>query len=222
MPNSLDLKPILLYLTELSQHNAKPWFDAHRSAYESARGIFEQCITRIIDQFRESDQLDDLTANACIARIFRDIRFSADKSPYKTNFAAVVGPGGWKGTSLGYYIALEPHGRSMVAGGLYRPAPAQLDRFRQAIDTNAAAFTQIMAAPAFVDAFGTIEGERLKSAPKGYDRAHPDIALLQLKQITVVHRFSDQEVAGRDFERQVVSHCRAMKPFLAYLEEITQ
>ncbi len=79
-----------------------------------------------------------------------------------------------------------------------------------------------MAAPAFVDAFGTIEGERLKSAPKGYDRAHPDIALLQLKQITVVHRFSDQEVAGRDFERQVVRDCGAMKPFLKYLEEITQ
>ncbi len=222
MQANFNLEPILRFLDELSQNNNKTWFDRHRPDYEAARGAFEQLIDELIDDFRISDHLQGLTARDCIARIYRDIRFTKDKSPYKTNLAAIIAPGGWRGPHLGYYISIQPHGQSMVAGGLYLPASEQLNRFRQVIGENANTFKNITGAPEFIQAFGSLEGERLKTAPKGYDRAHPDIALLQLKQITAVHHFADQEVRALDFPAQVATMCRAMKPFLDYLSRTIQ
>ncbi len=220
MPTKLDLKPILSYLQALSRHNQKAWFEEHRADYAAARGLFEQFLDGLIDGLREPDGLQGLTAKECLARIHRDVRFSKDKSPYKTNFGALIAPGGWKSLAHGYYIGLEPGGRSIVAGGLYSPTPAQLDGFRQAVHADAAALKRITRAKAFVENFGAIEGERLKTAPKGYDRDHPELALLQLKQVTVVRRFSDQAVLAPDFARQVSLTCRALRPFLSYLKEV--
>jgi uncharacterized protein (TIGR02453 family) len=100
------------------------------------------------------------------------------------------------------------------------PTPEQLARFREAIDKQAEGFKKLTRAKAFVEAFGAIEGERLKTAPQGYDREHPEIELLQLRQVVVVHHFSDSEVLAHDFPGQVVAVCRAMKPFLDYLNGI--
>jgi uncharacterized protein (TIGR02453 family) len=222
MQTTPDLGPILSFLEALSQHNNKAWFDEHRPAYETARGTFEQFVDGVIDELRVSEPLPGLSAKDCIARIYRDVRFSKDKSPYKTNLAAMIAPGGWKGLRLGYYISVAPQAESMVAGGLHSPTPEQLDRFRGAIDVDAGAFKELTGAKAFVEAFGAVEGDRLKTAPKGYDRTHPEIALLQLKQILVVHRFSDQEVLMPGFAAQAVSVCRAMKPFLDYLNGVLQ
>jgi uncharacterized protein (TIGR02453 family) len=161
-----------------------------------------------------------LTAGQCVARINRDIRFSKDKSPYKTGFGARIAPGGWKATRLGYYIHLEPKGQTMVAGGLYMPEPEQLARFRREIDRDATRFKQLTRAQSFLETFGTIRGERLKTAPQGYDRSHPEIELLQLKQVTVAHQFSDREVLAPDFPARAVAVCRTMKPFLDYLDDL--
>lgn len=222
MQTTLNLEPILSFLADLKQNNNKAWFEQHRPDYEAARNTFEQFINDLIDEFRVPDHLQGLSARDCIARIHRDVRFSKDKSPYKTNLAAIIGPGGWNPRQLGYYISLEPQARSRVAGGLYNPDPEQLDRFRQAIIEDAAELKKITQTKDFVEAFGTIEGDRLKTTPRGYDRAHPEIELLQLKQITVVHGFSDQEVLKPDFAGQVVKVCRTMRPFLDYLNDIMQ
>lgn len=220
MKNTPDLGVTLRFLAELRQNNYKAWFDGHRPDYDSARETFYAFIDELIDEFREPDHLEGLSAKECIARIYRDIRFSKDKSPYKTNLAALVAPGGWKGARNGYYISIEPGGQSIVAGGLHEPSPEQLNRFRQSIDRDATAFNELTRRKDFVDVFGTVTGERLKTAPKSYDQAHPEIALLQLKQVVVVHRFSDQEVMADDFEHQVIYACRAMRPFLDYLDKI--
>ena len=222
MTATLNLGPILSFLGELSQNNNKAWFEQHRPDYQSTRSIFEQFINGIIDEFRLSNHLEGLSARDCIARIYRYIRFSKDKSPYKTNLAAIVAPGGWKVTSFGYYISIQPRGQSIVAGGLHDPTPEQLVRFRQAIDRDAAALKKITRARLFIETFRAIEGDRLKTSPKGYDRTHPEIALLQLKQITAVHPFTDQEVLADDFAVQVVRACHAMEPFLNYLSDIVQ
>jgi uncharacterized protein (TIGR02453 family) len=222
MATHLNLGPILSFLDELSQNNNKTWFDGHRPDYEAARNSFEQFIDILIDEFRVSDHLQGLSAKECMARIYRDIRFSKDKSPYKTNLTAIIAPGGWKTSLFGYYVSLEPHTRSMAAGGLHSPTPEQLTRFRQDIVQDASEFKRLTSARDFVEAFGAVEGERLKTAPKGYDPAHPEIALLQLKQVTVLHRFSDPEVLASNFASRVITVCRAMRPFLGYLSEITQ
>ena len=215
-----NLKPVLSFLDDLSQNNNKPWFDQNRPAYAAARRAFEQFVDSIIDEFREVDNLQGLAAKACLPRINRDVRFSRDKSPYKTNLGALVAPGGWRATAQGYYISLQPHGQSMVAGGLYNPTPQQLDRFRQAIDQDAAAFRQVTQAPAFIEVFGAVEGERLKTSPKGYDRDHPAIDLLRLKQILAMRRFSDEEVLAPAFAGRVVAACWAMRPFLKHLDTL--
>ena len=221
MATTYDLGLVLDFLDGLSRNNQKAWFEEHRPAYEAARDVFYRFVDGLIDEFRASDRLEGLSAKDCVPRIYRDIRFSKDKSPYKTNMGALIAPGGWRSTHLGYYVSLAPRAQSMVAGGLHQPAPEQLNRFRQAIDQKADAFKKLTRAKAFVETFGVIEGERLKTAPQGYDRAHPEIALLQLKQVTVVHHFSDQDVLARDFSGQVTGACRVMRPFLDYLERVT-
>jgi uncharacterized protein (TIGR02453 family) len=222
MPTSQNLGTVLGFLDELSKNNNKAWFEARRPDYQTVRSTYERFIDDLIDVYRASDHLQALSARDCIPRIYRDIRFLKDKTPYKTNLGALIAPGGWKSFSLGYYISIEPHNQSMAAGGLYDPSPEQLTLFRQAIDRDAAAFRKVTAQRDFVAVFGAIQGSRLKTAPKGYDRNHPEIVLLQLKQVTVVHHFSDQEVLTDDFKDQVVTACRAMRPFLDYLTDILQ
>lgn len=215
-----QLDTTLHFLGELSQNNQKSWFEAHRANYETARTEFERFLDELIAEFRASDHLQGLKAKDCLARIYRDVRFTKDKSPYKTNFGAMIAPGGWRATALGYYIHIEPQGRSMVAGGWYDPTPEQLNRFRQAVDEDAQPFKEITVSKEFIQAFGKVSGDRLKTAPKGYDRTHPEIELLQLRQVTVIHLFSDSEILSPDLINQVVACCRAMKPFLNYLTEL--
>ena len=223
MPDNPTLQSSLDFLDGLAKNNDRAWFQAHRPDYQAARLPFERFVDGLIDEFRLADGLQALSARDCIPRIYRDIRFSHDKSPYKTNFAALIGPGGWKGSQgshMGYYLSLEPHDRSMLAGGLYDPSSEQLEHFRAAIARNASAFKRITQAREFVAAFGEVQGDRLKTAPKGYDRAHPEIALLQLKQVTAYHHFTDREVLAGDFQPRVIAACRALRPFLDILEEM--
>jgi uncharacterized protein (TIGR02453 family) len=223
MDNTSTLKPALIFLNGLGQNNFKAWFEQHRPDYLAARAVFEQFTNEIIDEFRAPDHLEGLAARDCIPRIYRDIRFSKDKTPYKTNLAALIGPGGWKGaSSLGYYISIEPHDQSLAAGGLHAPMPEELNRFRQAINRDAAAFKKVIGNREFTKVFGAVEGERLKTAPKGYDKTHPEIALLQLKQVTVFHHFTDEEVLRGDFKDQVISICRAMRSFLNILGRMVE
>jgi len=220
--NNIDFEPVLTFLNELRTHNNKIWFDQNRQAYEKARDTFELFTNTLIDEFRVSDNLQNLTAKDSVSRIYRDIRFSKDKSPYKTNMWATIAPGGKKMMRLGYHVAIQPQGGSLIAGGMWEPTPEQLSSFRHAIDKDASEFKKVTRVKAFVDYFGGVEGEKLKTAPQGYDRTHPNLELLQYKQIVVVHRFSDREVLARDFLSQVMSGCRLMRPFLDYLNGVIQ
>ncbi len=215
-----DLTLILHFLAGLRQNNHKAWFEEHRSEYDAARQRFEDFLEIIIDEFRLSDGLGGLQARQCTPRIYRDVRFSKDKSPYKTNFGALIGPQGWKSTWRGYYLSLEPGDHSLVAGGLYLPEPAQLERFRQAIDQHPGEFLQAVSGPDFVRLFGKVSGERLKTAPKGYDKAHPHLDLLQLKQITALRPVRDAEALDPGFAGQVIDACRALRPFLDFVATI--
>ena len=216
MSTSPNLEACFRFLSELSQNNHKAWFDEHRADYENARTSFEYFLSGLIEEFRSIDNLGGLLPRQCIARIYRDVRFSHDKTPYKTNFGALIGPGGWKSKVQGYYIGLGP-GQSMVAGGLYAPTPEQLERFRRSVDQHALTFHEATSSAAFIESFGEVSGERLKTAPKGYERDHPQIELLKLKQITVIHQYTDAEALAPDFSARAIQDCYAMRPFLDYL-----
>ena len=214
MPN---MKPVLDFLADLEKHNEKAWFEQHRESYETAREQFEALVNQLIEDMSGIEALTGLTAEDCMMRIYRDVRFSKDKSPYRTNMGASIAPGGRKSAKLGYYLHLEPHDHTIVAGGLHMPSSEQLTRFRDAIDQDAAPFRAILATPDFKQYFGTLEGESLKSAPQGYARDHPEIDLLRLKEVVVIYRFSDEQVLADDFPIQVVQTFKAMTPFLDYL-----
>ncbi len=116
-----DLKPMFDFLSGLQKNNNKVWFEKNRSAYESPKESFEAFVDQLIFEFGKVEDLKGITAKECVMRIYRDVRFSKDKSPYKTNMSASIGAGGKKSLWLSYYLHLAPHNESMIAGGLHMP-----------------------------------------------------------------------------------------------------
>lgn len=216
----IDLRPTLEFLRDLKQCNNKTWFDLNRPAYEIARARFENFVDQLIMKYSAVEDLGAITAKDCVMRIYRDTRFSKDKSPYKTNMSATIAPGGKNSPSLGYYLHLQPNNETFVAGGLYIPTPDQLAKFRGVIDQNAAPFKRIITDKDFTRNFGALEGDKVKTAPQGYGRDHPEIELLRFKQVVVVRRFSDEMVLSPKFGAQVIKTFSAMRPFLNYLNAI--
>ncbi len=213
----VDLRPALSFLDELSRHNQREWFEAHRAGHETARAAFEGLVAQIVDAFRASDGLGDLSAKECLARLHRDVRFSKDKSPYKTNFAALVAPGGWRGGPFGYFFHLQPGGRSLAGAGLHDPTPAQLDAFRKAVAADPAGFRKATGGKVFREIFGEVQGERLKTAPRGWDPAHPQIDLLRLKQVLAIRYLTDEQMTSPNVAAELIRACRALRPFLDWL-----
>jgi uncharacterized protein (TIGR02453 family) len=220
MSSNSDLKPVLSFLRELAKNNNRPWFEQNRPAYERAKGLFEDLVDELILGLGAIEDMRGVTAKDCVMRIFRDIRFSKDKTPYKANMAASIGPGGKKSYRFQYYLHIEPGDASMIAGGLHEPESAQINRFRAAISRNPRKFKTIVAEKSFKRYFGEIGGERLKTVPQGYDREHPEIELLRLKEVVAVHHLSDEDVLAPGFAKHVIKACTAMKPLLDYLGSV--
>jgi uncharacterized protein (TIGR02453 family) len=220
--NKTDLAPVFDFLSGLKEHNNKSWFEENRAAYELARECFESFVDQVIHEYGKYEDLGGITARDCVMRIYRDIRFSKDKSPYKTNMSANIAPGGKKSSSLGYHLHLQPHEESLIAGGLYMPTPEQLAKFRKAIDQDATPFKAIIKDKDFKKYFGTLDGEKVKTAPQGYSSEHPEIELLRFKQVVVAHRTSDETVLSPAFGGHTIRVFKAMKPFLDYLNGIVK
>ena len=220
MTSATDLRPTFRFLAQLRLHNNREWFEKHRDDYEDAKARFEGLVDQIIAGLSPVDDLAGLQAKDCVMRIFRDVRFSKDKSPYKTNMAASISPGGRKSNKLGYHLSLAPGGESIIAGGVYMPEPAQLNRLRDAIARDAAPLKAVAAGKNFKKYFGQLEGEKVKTVPQGYDREHPEIELLRFKQLLAVHRLPDEVVLGPRFAAHAVKVCAAMRPFNEYLNGV--
>lgn len=221
MSPDTNLEPVMSFLGKLAKNNNRPWFEDHRADYEETRLLFLSFVQELIDGLNHLEDMRGITPKDCVMRIYRDVRFSKDKSPYKTGMSASVGPGGRKSYGFEYYVHLEPGGHSMVAGGLHEPEPAQLNAFRASIGRDARPFKSIIAARAFRQYFGDVSGEKLKTAPQGYDREHPEIELLRLKEVVAVHKLADDVVTASGLSAHVVKVCAAMKPFLDHLRAVT-
>jgi uncharacterized protein (TIGR02453 family) len=212
-----NLAPTLDFLRELRANNNKQWFDANKARYIEASAAFEQLVSDLLAQFGAVDDLGGVSAKDCIFRIYRDTRFAADKSPYKTGMGALLGRGGRKHDGRSYYLHIEPDGQSMLAGGFFAPASAELDRVRQAIASDASELKAIITSADFVRYFGAIQGETLKTAPQGYPKDHPDAALLRHKQFLAESAMSDEQVLAHDLIPHILRVFTAMKPFVSYL-----
>lgn len=210
----------LAFLRDLRYDNDRAWFEANRPRYDAARTAFETLVSDLLTRFNAVDDLGGVSPRDCVFRINRDVRFSADKSPYKTAFGALLGPEGRKSGVRSYYLHVEPDGNSMLAGGLHTPSPADLGKVRDAIVRDSASLEAILADPDFVRWFGGLSGDSLKTAPRGYPKDHPSIGLLRRTRFLAVHTLADAELSSPDLVPKALEVYSAMKPFLLWLESV--
>jgi uncharacterized protein (TIGR02453 family) len=207
------------FIKDLKKNNNKQWFETNRKIYESAKADFYSAVDNIIAGIKKFDEpIGDLTAKDCAFRINRDVRFSKDKSPYKTNMGASITKGGKKINGAGYYFHCEP-GESMAAGGFYMPEAPQLAKIRQEIDYSFDEWKKIVENKTFKKYFvNGVDGiETLSRPPKGYDENNPAINYLKMKGFIVVRKFTDAEMQNKNTIKEVVKTFEAMKPMLDFL-----
>jgi uncharacterized protein (TIGR02453 family) len=212
-------KSTLDFLTGIKCNNNRDWFLEHKAQYMEARDNFQSFVQEVIDRLIVIEPImKGLEAKNCIYRINRDIRFSNDKSPYKSHFGAFIVRGGRKNGDrfAGYYFHIEP-GASILAGGAYMPPSPWLSSIRGKIADDASELRKILNSKEFVKYFGALDGDKLKTAPKGYPSDHPDIDLLKYKSYLVVNNASDKTVLGTDYLDTVLKVFKTMKPLNDFL-----
>lgn len=206
------------FLANLAWNNNKPWFEEHRNEYLSAKEDFEALVTSVLAALAEVEPaLRDTKAKDCIMRIFRDVRFSKDKSPYKLNLGAGFGMAGGKNVYAGYYLHIEPGGKSFAGGGMWQPEGPALKALRQEIDYNFAEFSSIVNDKQFRKLFKQIDGDKLVKVPKGYSEDNPAIEYLKLKSFTVGGSLTDEDLTKKTLTRKIEDAYKTMKPFVDFL-----
>lgn len=211
-------KELFTFLKELKKNNHKEWFDLNRPLYIQLKNDFELFINHAIAEIALFDkEAAQTTAKEAIFRINRDIRFSAEKTPYKTNMGAFIAKGGRKSIYAGYYIHLEP-GASFLSGGIYMPSSPVLKAIRNEIADNIVEFKGIVQNPSFSAQFGNeLWGEKLKVAPKGFPKDMEDIEYLKYKHYSVFKNVSDSIYTQNTIFREIQNAFSVLAPFNAFL-----
>jgi len=213
----------LQFLKALEKNNNKAWFDAHRKQYDAAKLNFAELTQQVITQFgKKEPSIALLQPKECVFRINRDVRFSKNKAPYKNNMGASIKAGGKKSLLAGYYIHLEPGGKSFVGGGLYMPDAAIVGKIRQEIDYNYAAFIRIVENKKFIAQYGGLdfsEGLSLVREPKGYEKENPAIKYLKLKSWIATSPLSDTALQDKNLATQLTKAFEYLQPLISFLNE---
>jgi uncharacterized protein (TIGR02453 family) len=208
----------LAFLDKLAKNNNKVWFDANRNQYVAAKEDVEALAGEVLSGLAaHDDAYKEQKAKDCVMRIFRDVRFSNDKTPYKTNFGAGFSAGGRKSPGGGFYLHLEPGGKSFAGGGMWQPESPMLKAVRQEIDYNFREFSDIIEDKKFKKMFGKIEGEQLKKLPLGYAEDNPAIEYLKMKSFIVSYNFPDDELTKKGAAKKIIEVYTTMKPFIDFL-----
>jgi uncharacterized protein (TIGR02453 family) len=194
------MKKILSFLSELNENNNREWFQEHKSAFQEAQNEMYSFLETVIPEIINIDpEVTGIEPKQCLFRIYRDVRFSKDKRPYKTNFGASINRGGRKISAPGYYLHLEP-GKSFIGGGIYMPPPPVLKAIRDEIYFNSMEFTAILEAPEFASKLQLMDVDKLKLAPKGFPKDFEHIDLLKYKHYAVGFSVSDEQVLSPGFK----------------------
>ena len=202
------------FLNDLKKNNNRDWFSNHKEGYlqaqQNAKNIFEEIHVNL--------QKHDEIEKSKMMRIYRDVRFSKDKTPYKAHFANSFSRLG-KELRGGYFLRIRP-GESFLAGGFWEPNKEDLLRIRKELEMDTSEIREIISAPSFVKYFGKLEGVSLKTAPRGFDKEHPNMDLIRMKQFIVTRYFTDEEVLQPNFLEEIDKSYKAMRPYFDYMGEI--
>ncbi len=207
-------KTTLDFLKRLKKNNNRDWFNTHKKEFQFEQAKIKSFYTALKEALTTHDEIEKLK----IFRIYRDVRFSKDKTPYKTHFGGHY-VRATKRLRGGYYLQISP-GESFLAGGFWAPNKEDLLRIRKEFEIDATEIKGIINDTTFVSHFGVLEGVSLKTAPRGFDKNHPDLDLIKMKQFIIIHKFTDVEVLSDNFLEKVNESFKAMRPFLNYMSEI--
>jgi len=211
--NSLPLD----FLKELAVNNDRDWFNANKPTYEKAKKIVEDFVQSLIFELSAFDKsLQGLEAKKTMFRIYRDVRFSKNKLPYKNNMGSYISPEGKKSEKASYYLHLEP-GSSFLAGGSYKPQSDNLKKIRQEILYNTQEYKELLDSKEIKKFFGEVWGEKLKRPPIGFPADFPDIELLKNKDFILIHEITDDIVLSDYFLNYAVNIFKALKPYNDFL-----
>lgn len=205
----------LQFLDDLKANNNRDWFLDNKKRYETFKKDYHQLVGDFLDEMKPLDaSLELLEVKNCTFRINRDIRFSKDKSPYKSHLGIWMSTGAKGANRSGYYLHIE-RGGSFIAGGFYSPEPEDLKKVRKEIAFFYDDLEEILADKSFKKEFGTLdrnETNALKNAPKDYEKDHPAIEFLKLKSFTASQKFDISEVSKKDFVSRMSKKLIALKP----------
>jgi uncharacterized protein (TIGR02453 family) len=208
------MNAVYSFLKQLRENNSKEWFEQNRNLYNEAKTQFEFLVEYLLPKVKNIDpSVSSMSAKECIFRIHRDVRFTKDKLPYKTNFGAYMARGGKKGPFAGYYIHIEPGGESFAGGGIYMPEPEVLFKMRSAIYENPEEFLEIISEKTFLNYFSQVQGEKLKTVPKQFPKDFEHAELLKFKSYFVMRPFSDEDILSEKFTEKIEKTFETMKPF---------
>jgi uncharacterized protein (TIGR02453 family) len=209
---------IFNFLDKLKKNNNREWFNDHKDQYVE---IHEQVISfadSLLSEMKTHDEIATISGKKSLFRIYRDVRFSKDKAPYKNHFSGSLQRAS-KWLRGGYYFHLEPD-NVIIAAGFFSPSKEDLLRIREEIAADDQPMRQILNDSSFKKTFGDLEGEQLKTAPKGFDKEHPAIDLIRFKQFYFTHKYSSKEVQDSNFSKRISDDFQIMRPYLDYMTEV--
>jgi uncharacterized protein (TIGR02453 family) len=212
-------KETVEFLRKLDKNNNRDWFNANKPAFVAANDNVIAVTGDLINRIAKFDPaVSGIDPKSCVFRIYRDVRFSKDKSPYKTNLGAFIAPGGKKAMSPGYYFHVEPR-MFFAAAGKHMPDPSELLKIRNAIASNTKEFLKIVEGRSFKSRFGELDGDRLSKPPKGFAADHPAIEYLKLKSFTVSEAFTAKDAVSKDYPKMLAESFKAAYPLVVFLRK---
>lgn len=205
------------FLSQLKKNNNRDWFNDHKDEFLKEQYQIEKFADALLHELNTHDVIETPTGKKCLHRIYRDIRFSKEKIPYKTNWSGSFKRAGK--SRGGCYFHIEK-GNSFIAGGFWAPNPEDLKRIREDLAFDDMPLRQILKSKSFLSTFGDMQGEQLKTTPKGFDAENSAIDLLRYKQFLLIRNFTDKEVLDKNFLKEANQTFKNMRPFFDYMTEV--
>ncbi len=208
-------KDVFGFLKKLQKNNNRDWFHENKATFKEVELAVKQFYAHLFEQLNTLDSIDSFK----VFRIYRDVRFSKNKLPYKTHFG-----GNFHRSKPelrgGYYLHLAPQNESFIATGFWDPNKEDLFRIRKEFETDSEDIRELMNEPKFKSVWGVLQGDTLKSAPRGFDKLDPNIDLIRRKQFIFTKKYSDKEVLSKDFDIEVIENFKVIRPYFDYMSSV--
>jgi len=208
----------IAFLKKLKRNNNREWFNTNKNKFLEEQARVELFAEALLAELNSHDMIETVSGRKSLYHIYRDVRFSENKTPYRTSWSGYFKRAG-KQRRGGYYYHIEP-GNNFIAGGFWGPNPADLKRIRDEIAFDDAPLRAILKRKSFVSTFGSLQGEQVKTVPRGFDAGNAGIDLLRFKQFLLIRRFSDAAVLDETFHEEAGRTFRNMRPFFDYMSEV--